>query len=464
MTRSHFRCCGWQALSLLALLTSAACQSAAVRATPTSKGTRTPSATSSTPSRTQPSVPGIDLRGVGIELWHPWYGAEASLIESQTAEFNKGNEWGITVRTRGHTSFTELYNALTEALPGKEGPDVVIALSEHAVAWDTDGYVVDLTSYIANPSYGLGNDVLEDFPKVFLDQDNVDGRQLGLPAQRTAHLIIYNVSWAQELGFDDPPMTAQDFREQACAAHAALLRDDDPANDARGGWLVRTDAMTFLSWMMAFDGDVLDGSGYRFLSPRNLEATVFLKQMYDDGCGWLGTGGGTPAAAFTDRQALFGTAPMEELSEMGRAMATAENTDDWTVLSFPGEVRPGLIIRGSSFVMLQSTSKEQLAAWLFMSWMLEPEQQEKWVEVTGLFPLRSSLEVALDDYARTHPQWEAALRLVPDGRAQPHLASWRQVRVMIGDGFDAMFRADTPAGRVAEILAIMDRTARDLSP
>jgi len=43
------------------------------------------------------------------------------------------------------------------------------------------------------------------------------------------------------------------------------------------------------------------------------------------------------------------------------------------------------------------------------------------------------------------------------------LASWRQVRVMLGDGFDAMFRSDTPAGRVAEILAIMDRTADDLA-
>jgi hypothetical protein len=52
---------------------------------------------------------------------------------------------------------------------------------------------------------------------------------------------------------------------------------------------------------------------------------------------------------------------------------------------------------------------------------------------------------------------------MPEAQIQPQLASWRQVRVMLGDGFDAMFRANTPAGRVAEILAIMDRTAGDLS-
>jgi ABC-type glycerol-3-phosphate transport system substrate-binding protein len=114
--------------------------------------------------------------------------------------------------------------------------------------------------------------------------------------------------------------------------------------------------------------------------------------------------------------------------------------------------------------MLHSTPEEQLASWLFLRWMLEPDQQEKWVEVTGLFPLRDSLIGRLDDYARSHPQWVAALSLIADGKSPPQLASWRQVRIMMGDGFDAMFRANTPAGRVAEILAIMDRTARDLSP
>jgi hypothetical protein len=70
----------------------------------------------------------------------------------------------------------------------------------------------------------------------------------------------------------------------------------------------------------------------------------------------------------------------------------------------------------------------------------------------------------LDVYARSHAQWAAAVKLIPYGQGHPQLGSWRQVRIMMGDGFEAMFRTNTPAGRVAEILAIMDRTARDLSP
>ncbi len=61
------------------------------------------------------------------------------------------------------------------------------------------------------------------------------------------------------------------------------------------------------------------------------------------------------------------------------------------------------------------------------------------------------------------PLQSAAVSLLPHAQIQPQLASWREVRVMIGDGFDAMFRSNTPSGRVAEILAIMGTAARDLS-
>jgi hypothetical protein len=94
--------------------------------------------------------------------------------------------------------------------------------------------------------------------------------------------------------------------------------------------------------------------------------------------------------------------------------------------------------------------------------MLSAENQQRWVEATGLFPLRASMVDQLAPYSRSHPQWATAVQFLPRGQIQPQLASWRVVRVMLGDGFDAMFRSNTPSGRVAEILAIMDRTASDL--
>ena len=95
--------------------------------------------------------------------------------------------------------------------------------------------------------------------------------------------------------------------------------------------------------------------------------------------------------------------------------------------------------------------------------MLAPESQKRWVEATGLFPLRTSMEDMLEEYSRSHPQWATAIGHLSEAQIQPQLASWRQVRVMMGDGFEAMFRSNTPVGQVAIILAIMDRTAGDLT-
>jgi hypothetical protein len=53
--------------------------------------------------------------------------------------------------------------------------------------------------------------------------------------------------------------------------------------------------------------------------------------------------------------------------------------------------------------------------------------------------------------------------LLPQAQIQPQLASWREVRVMLGDAFQTMFTSNTPAGRVAEILAMMESTTRDLT-
>jgi len=122
-----------------------------------------------------------------------------------------------------------------------------------------------------------------------------------------------------------------------------------------------------------------------------------------------------------------------------------------------------LVVYGSSYVILKSTPEKQLASWLFARWLLSPENQKKWVEFTGLFPLRTSSLDLLGDYKDSHPQWAEAVALLPQAQIEPQLASWRKVRVMLGDGFDAMFHSNTPAGRVAEILAIMESTSRDLT-
>ena len=406
------------------------------------------------------NVDAESLRGTTVTVWHPWFGPEASVLELQAAEFNSSNEWGITIITVGQDNYAELFSTVSSSLAAPDKPNLVIGLPEHALHWDSQSGVTDWNPYLLDPQWGWSADEIADFDSAFWNQDDVNGKRIGLPAQRTARFIFYNLTWARELGFDSPPATPDDFREQACAANQSFRKNADASDDGRGGWLVETDPMSALSWMLAFGGGASEADGYRFLRPENIDAFKFTKSLYDDACAWRADV--IPSEEFAARRALFVTGTLEEISAQIRAFSTIGNVDEWTTLAFPGETQDAFVVYGSSFVMLPSTDVEQLATWLFVRSLLSSENQAQWVETTGMFPLRNSTLTLLAPYASTHPQWLAAVKLLPQASFPPRRADWRLVRVAIGDGFTNMFRVNLPSGQVPTILAQLDSLVSDL--
>jgi len=399
------------------------------------------------------------LKGLAITVSTPWYGVESGLFDTFVREFNQNNKWGIVVSAESQINFTNLYEFVTASLPTQEKPDLVIALPEHALEWDAIGVVTDLAPYVQDPFYGIDS---SDIPQVFWNQDYFSEKRLAIPAQRTARFLLWNEKWAGELGFGSSPEAPDDFKQQACRAQQSMLKDASPKNDFMGGWVVDTEPMTAYAWLLAFEGGVLEGNDYRFLTPNNIEAFKFLRGLSETACAWQAAGV-DPITAFANREAMFITASLEDLPEVARAFASANNTDKWKVISFPGANEDALVVYGSSYIILNSTQEKQLAAWLFVRWLLEKEQDARWVEATHLYPLRTSTLDLLGDYEKTHPQWVQAVNLLPQGEIQPQLASWRKVKIMLGDGFAHMYRVNVPSGQVAAILALMESLSRELS-
>ncbi|OQY28268.1 MAG: hypothetical protein B6I38_09340 [Anaerolineaceae bacterium 4572_5.1] len=376
-------------LLMIAGLALAACQptptptatKAPATATVPAKPTATPIATNSL------GVDEDDLDGVTIEVWHTWFGVPASLFDLQVTEFNEENPWGITVHATSQGSYNMLFNQVMDALDAPQRPDVVVALSEQISVWGEAESLTDLMPYIEDPKWGFAKAELSDFPYVFLEQDQRENRQL--------------------------------------AANQFMRSDESADNDGKGGWIVDSDSMTVLSWMLAFDGGPLTDGGYKFITPENIETLKRLKKLFDDGCAWVSTED-TPYEQFAARSALFITASLEEFSDLSRSFA-------------------------------------QLGNWLFVRWMLAPENQARWVKSTGLFPLRVSSLDELSDYQDEHPQWAAGVELITQAQIQPQLLSWRKVRPVLGDGFDHIFRVNMQAGSVAAVLAQMSQVADALS-
>lgn len=452
---------------LLLVLVLTACQQTAtptadvLAAQPTS--TPKPKITPTPLYESQIDVTKADLDGVEITVWHSWFGAPQALFDLQVKAFNEENPYGINVSAEYQGSYNMLFNAVDAELADGSPPDLVVALPEQISVWYENNSVNDLTPYILDPDWGMSAAEQSDIPAVFLAQDQRDDALLALPAQRTGRFMLYNATWGKELGFDNSPTSFQDFRAQACAANLSMRTgDENVENDGKGGWIVDSHDLTALSWLYSFGGTPLADGGYEFVSAENITAFRSLKTLYDDGCAWLSTAD-TPYEQFATRKALFITASMEEFNDITRAFAEAGSRDEWQVLPFPGDVHSTVVPYGASYTVLATEDAEALASWLFVKWLLAPPQQTKWVKSTGLFPLRISTLGGLSDYEKSNPHWGQAVDLIEQAEIQPQLASWRQMRHVLGDGWEYIYRYNTQAGSVSAILALMNQTAEDLN-
>ncbi len=450
---------------LLLILLLAACQPSTPAATPTAApatSTPKPKITPTPTYASQIDITAADLQGVEIDVWHSWYGASAALFDIQIAAFNEENPWGIKVNAAYQGSYNMLFNAANEAFLTETPPDLIVALPEQISVWYENDSVKDLTPYIIDPEWGMTVAEQTDIPSVFLEQDQHPDAWLALPAQRTARFILYNATWGEELGFALAPMSYDEFRKQACAANQFMRSDDIPENDGKGGWIVDHSDISVLAWLYAFGGTPLDDGAYQFVSSENITTFRNLKTLYDEQCAWISTAD-TPYDQFAGRSALFITASMEEFNDITRSFAEAGSQDEWQVIPFPGDADSSVVTYGASYALLATEDAEALASWLFVKWMLAPQQQARWVKSTGLYPLRISALGELSDFEKSNPQWGQAVDLIDHAKIQPQLASWHQVRYLLGDGLEYIYRYDTQVGSVSAILALMNQTASELN-
>jgi multiple sugar transport system substrate-binding protein len=474
-------------VALVAWLGLTGCQVPAQPAAPAtpSHSAPTPLRQEPTPARSAPrltpthaplaGLTAAQLQGVKIQFWHPWSGPTAQVIESAAHTFNATNPYDISVRPLSQGSYNDLYAQVDASLAAGAPPELVLGYTYQFLTWEkAGGRVVDLTPYLSDSQWGLTPAEQADFYPVFWQSDALPDRRVGLPVQRFAQLLYYNETWAAELGFQAPPTTAQEFKRQACAAAQANQAAGDPDKADSGGWLVNSTPTSLLSWLYAFESEPLaPGEGsYRFNTPAAQSALGFLKNLYDGGCAWQIQGAlaeGDPDAGahaqdrFAARQALFISASLADLPLQQAALDLAQNTDTWTVLAFPGgEGAPVMTVYGPSIAVFETTPERNLAAWLFLKWLTGPQVQARLAEASSTFPVRASAASRLETYAADHPQWAAALELLPTARAEPRQASWKLVRWAVGDVAAQLFRYYFTADRIPATLELLDKTAADL--
>jgi multiple sugar transport system substrate-binding protein len=421
--------------------------------------TRTP-----TPQPSRLKVSADDLDGVKITFWHALAPPADPIVEMIVADFNRKNEWGIQVEAKMFGDFDELAEAVGSTINDGTPPDITVAYHYQAAAWDLPGkQMTDLSLYANDPVWGFSNDERDDFIAGFLTTEGLTGKSHGIPAQRSAMLIYYNLTWAKELGFSSPPRTPAEFQKQACAAAQVYKADRERANDGRGGWMISTNYSAILGWLHAFGAEITPPSkqGYSFNTPAVQQTFRYLRELYEQGCAWLPENL-YPEDAFANRQGLFATGSVAGIPYQETAFVNLESEDEWTVIPFPASRGDGVIeVYGPDFHILSSKVEHQLAAWLLVKWMLEPENQARLAQADAWLPVRTSGLEQVDLLPKVHPQWQRAAGMLPLARNEPQYPSWKIVRWGLSDSATQLFRSYFTLDQLLPMLKLLDETASD---
>ena len=422
-----------------------------------------------TPPKTEPAtqieVDPRNLTGLEILFWHSFDGPAGAMLLKLAEEFNRSNEWGVQVRAEYQGNYDQLDEKVRQALENEQPPHLVAAYLYQALQWGSDPDLAVLDKYVDDPVWGLTEDQQADFYPSIWQAEVIAGERLGMPALRSGQYLYYNQTWGGELGYSQAPQNWRQLEQQVCAAAQVASNDDERENDGQGGLLVTTDYAATLGWLAAFGSEIVDAESgeYALDVPAVEDAFEALGKLSEQGCATL-VENSLAVESFANRHSLIASGSLLEAPFLDRALERAGSHDQWIVMPFLGDATQSASVHyGPAYVVLPSSPEEELAAWLFIRWLLAPESQAQWIEASGGLPLQRSVVEQMQDYAARNPHWAAAAALLPEAQAEPALASWQTVRWAFSDATVQLFRYYFTLEQVPDLVELLDETVQELN-
>ncbi len=381
-------------------------------------------------------LPATLPKGITVQFWHPWSGEMANLMAEMADEFNRINEWGITIEVEFHADEVVLIEDMNQAITDGKPPDLIASPSYYLRSLKENGFTLqNLQNFIDSKQWGLSEDEVKSFLPTFWKSNTPIDKRISIPAYQSGQFIFLNKTWAKELGFSDKLSNPQDFKELVCKAGSTYLNDSDLDNNGTGGLIYSYNPNSIFSWLNAFGGENdLDLNNSNALeSTENIESGIYLFDLFLDNCAWIGRQQ-QPYEYFANRQALAYSGRMEDILIQERVNKLNKSTDEWTVIPYPSKIEnPVLLIDGASYAITLQDPEISLASWLFLRWLLNPESQVRIIEASGTFPLSDTAMDMLKDYKEAHPVWAEAINYLPTAQLVPDHPFWGLSKEVLAD-------------------------------
>ncbi|KAF2960130.1 ABC transporter substrate-binding protein [Thermotoga sp. 38H-to] len=335
----------------------------------------------------------ISLAKVKIQFWHAMGGWRIELLQNMAEDFMKIHP-DIEVEVQYTGSYRDTLNKLVAAVQGGTPPHVVQIYEIGTQFMIDSGIAVPIGDLIEkDPSFDIGK-----FLPQVLDYYRVKGKLYSMPFNSSNPILYYNKTLFKEAGLDpnNPPRTFDELIEYC----RKLTVKDEKGNIVRAGITWPLHSWFFEQFIALQNAPLVDNENGRAGRPTkavfNHEAALRFLRLWNT----LTKEGlmiNTTKEDWTGARQLFISQKVAMLitstSDVKLMMdASKENGFELGTAFLPkpeGVKLGGTPIGGGSLWIIGDHPEEEIkAAWEFVKWMAEPEQQIRWHLGTGYFPVR----------------------------------------------------------------------------
>jgi multiple sugar transport system substrate-binding protein len=368
----------------------------------------------SAPASGPASAPASAAANISGELTIWGMGNEGTLLDSLVQKFNaKYPNVKVSVTP---VDWGQAVAKLQTAIGGGETPDVSQMGTDMMGQFAQTGALEPVPDSIDKSKYFEGA----------WNTNVVNGKAYGVPWYVETRLLYYRTDIAQKAGITKPPSTWQELMDAAKA-----MKEKGGAKWGIG--LGTKNWQEYFPFLWSNGGKVIDDSGtFQLDSQQAVDALTFYDSFFQNGLAPKAVPEGfdiTPAFVSGTHPMFFsGPWHIGLIKDAGGAGFDGK----WAIAPMPGkDSAPGTsFVGGSNFVVFKDSPNKD-AAWAWIDFVSQPENQVAWYKTATDLP---AVQAAWDDPALAG---DANVKMFGDQlkqtQAQPSIPTWSEVSTAINE-------------------------------
>ena len=324
---------------------------------------------------------------VTVEFWHAITGENEATLQKLVDEFNAQNEGQIQINLVYQGKYKELFSKLEGAAQAGNLPTLSMIYDNRLTAYIMSDLAEDLTPYITDEENGFSDEVWNNIPEFLKNSSVWDGKQYSLPFNKAAFLLFYNEDLLAE--YDVAVPTTWD--ELAAAAEKLTTVTAD-GKEIVGLALNQSVGVDSSFWVEQAGGHLYDEATdeITFNQQPGVDAYTFLTDMVKAGHAKICTEESYIIGPFGRGEAAMGITWMEQIPDI--TATCSENGINWGTAVLPKGVKEATLFTGTNIAMFSTSTQEQKdAAFAFLKFFYEKDNQFIWGTESGFLPLNNEV-------------------------------------------------------------------------